>query len=235
MTKTFTHLSVTFDYHLILEKRRTMVIAIKPDLSVIVKAPLHAEEEKIEDFLRHKLRWILKHRRYYAQFKPALPKEYVNGESFRYLGQSYALSVQGVAGSEEVAVQEGLLTVFSRRPHSPLYTAKLLQSWYAQEAAHIFAERLQICAERFVPDNLPALAIRTMKSRLGSYSTRTHRVCLSADLIKVDLKYIDYVIIHELCHITHLSHNKNFYHLLSRCLPEWKQLEAELESSLLSQ
>ena len=72
-----------------------------------------------------------------------------------------------------------------------------------------------------------------LRSRLGSYSPKTHRICLNLELIKVEKKHIDYVIIHEICHITHLAHNKDFYDLLTRYLPEWKQLETELESYLL--
>ena len=56
---------------------------------------------------------------------------------------------------------------------------------------------------------------------------------MNLNLIKTDRKHIDYVIIHELCHITHLSHDEKFYALLTQYLPEWKQLETELESALL--
>ncbi|MDA3923268.1 MAG: SprT family zinc-dependent metalloprotease [Kiritimatiellae bacterium] len=233
MLKQFTYNNIAFDYHLIQEKRRTMVIEVQPDQAVIVKAPLHIEEGKIQAFLQLKLRWILKNQRRYAHFKPMVPKQYTNGETFRYLGNDYILQVQDVAYNERVNIIGDKLTVFSRRPHSTLYTKKMINTWYEREADRVFEERFKLCAIRFKLSNLPRLTIRRMKSRLGSYSTSTHRVCLTLDLIKVSLAQIDYIIIHELCHITHHGHGKDFYDLLSNYLPEWEKLEAELESSLL--
>lgn len=234
MTKQFTYLNISFDYDLLLEKRRTMIIEVKRDQSVIVKAPLHVKEDKIQEFIQHKILWILKHRRHYAKFKAAVPREYADGEVFRYLGRDYELQVQDAEGDERVCMQDNKLTVFSRRPYSRLYTRNLLDAWYKREAARVFTEQLRAGAARFNLPEVPKLAIRKMTSRLGSYSTQTHRVCLSFDLIKVDLKLIDYVVIHELCHITHHAHNRDFYDLLSGYLPEWERLETELEHSLLS-
>ena len=61
---------IVFDYHLTLEARRTISVDILPDQSVRVKAPLHATEEKINEFLERKCYQIIKHRRYFAQFSP---------------------------------------------------------------------------------------------------------------------------------------------------------------------
>ena len=83
---------------LLLEKRRTIAIHVKPDQSVTVKAPLKAKENEVEEFVRSKLRWILKHQRRYAEHKPRPPKKYIDGEIFHYLGAEYKLKVQDAAG-----------------------------------------------------------------------------------------------------------------------------------------
>lgn len=233
MLKQFTSVYGEFEYELALEKRRTIAIHVNPDQSVTVKAPLKAKENEVEEFVRSRLRWILKHQRRYAEHKPKPPKKYIAGEGFHYLGCEYKLQVQNAGGDERICIQDDTLAVFSRRPQSQLYTQQLLEHWYKRESRRIFKEQLDLCSERFVPDNPPALAIRRMSSRLGSYSLRTHRVCLNLNLIKTEKKHIDYVIIHELCHITHLSHDEKFYALLTQYLPQWKQLETELESALL--
>jgi len=234
MTKEFTYLNITFNYDLITEKRRTLVVEVKPDQSVIVKAPLHMKTDQIHEFLLHKIRWIIKHRHRFAKFNPATPKEYVNGENFRYLGGDYQLRVLEADGNEHLCIQENMLMLFSRRPHSSLYTRNLLDEWYAQEASRIFAEQLIHCTALFRISKLPKLAIRRMTSRLGSYSATTNRVCLNINLIKVTRTLIDYVVIHELCHITQHAHNRDFYNLLGSYLPQWEQLETELECALLS-
>ena len=232
MQKQFTYGEQTFDYELIQERRRTMVIEVKPDQRVVVKAPRHVAQGKIEEFIQSKVRWIQKHRENYSRIKPAAPRQYVDGEIFRYLGQDFQLMLMEATADEHVVAQYGKLLVYTRRSHSPLYIRKLIEEWYALEAERVFAERLAICAKQFGLDERPRLAVRAMKSRLGSYSTKTKRVCLNRELIKAELRFIDYVIIHELCHTRYHSHDKAFYFLLARHLPHWKELEAELERSL---
>ena len=80
---------------------------------------------------------------------------------------------------------------------------------------------------------IPGLIIRPMKRRWGSYSYRTSRVILNQELIKASTRHIDYVIIHELCHVTHMKHDRAFYDLLASMLPRWEKLKTELELSLL--
>ena len=76
--------------------------------------------------------------------------------------------------------------------------------------------------------------VRRMTRRRGSYSRKTKRVVLNQDLIKAATRHIDYVIVHELCHMTHKSHSRAFYDLLAAKLPQWQRLKIELELSLLA-
>ncbi len=230
----FTYEQIAFDYLLTLEARKTLAIHVFPDQSVRVKAPLHATEAKITGFLQRKIRWILKHQRYFAQFKPRATKEYISGETFRYLGRNYKLLIRKTEGQERVSLQHGVLTVFSLSPQDRAHTQLLLESWYSEKARQLFTERLACCVNRFPQITLPKLGIRRLVRRWGSYSSRTHRIGLNLELIKASRSQIDYVLTHELCHITHRSHDKAFYRLLSSHLPDWKALKAELERSLLS-
>jgi hypothetical protein len=232
--KRFTYEQIAFDYSLALESRKTIAIHIWPDQSVRVKAPLHATESKITGFLQRKILWILKHQRYFAQFKPRAPKEYISGETFRYLGRNYKLLIRKAEGQERVSLQHGVLTVFSLSPHDRAHTKILLDGWYLEKARNLFADRLTACLNRFPQSNLPKLGIRRLVRRWGSYSSRTHRIGLNLELIKATRSQIDYVLLHELCHITHRAHDKAFYRLLGSHLPDWKVLKAELERSLLS-
>jgi hypothetical protein len=232
MIQQFTYEDIVFDYHLILENRRTIAIHVHPDQSVRVKAPLRAKPDKIHSFIQSKIRWVLKHRLYFAKVRTQTSKEYISGESFSYLGQSYKLQVRHTTTEERVMRQAGTLTVYSFLKIHRARTRKLLDQWYAEQARAVFQERLRVCAARFGLEELPTLAIRRMTSRWGSYSSGTYRICLNLELIKAPRKYIDYILIHELCHITHGAHNKAFYKLLSSHLPEWKTLKSQLESSL---
>lgn len=234
MEQRFTYENITFDYHLILEQRKTIAATVYPNQSVVVKAPLDAETDRIHDFLSRKYRWVLKQQRYFSQFKPNVPKEYVTGESFRYLGRSYKLLVRSTTDEPRVLLQRGILTVYSCFPKNRLVTKKLLEAWYAEKTKKVFQERLTACFERFDYDKCPSVGIRKLNKRWGSYLRKSNRIILNHDLIQASKAQIDYVIIHELCHVTHDQHSKAFYALQKSKLPNWETLKTELELQLLS-
>lgn len=234
MEKRFTYENIAFDYHLIKERRKTLAVTVYPNQSVVIKAPLEAKSKRINEFLVRKFRWILKQQRYFSNFKPKTKKQYVSGESFRYLGRSYKMLVRETTDKPRVSLQHGTLTVYSCFPKNRLFTKKLLDEWYVSKTEKVFHERLEACFEQFQHAERPSLGIRKLKKRWGSYLHKSNRIILNEDLIQASKVQIDYVIIHELCHMTHDSHNKAFYALQKSKLPNWEKLKTELELRLLS-
>lgn len=234
MKQRFETENVGFDYDLILQNRKTIAVTVHPDLEVTLKAPEQATQAKINDFLRRKTRWVLKQRRYFEEFKKATHKNYVSGETFRYLGRNYKLLVSQTESEERVSLQFGSINVFSHFPKNRLYTKKLLVAWYEQNAKAKFAEQLKQCVITYEIEDIPGVKIRQMKSRWGSYSKSTHSISLNPRLIQASRKQIDYVITHELCHIEHMNHSSGFYALLTKRLPDWKQLKSALECELIN-
>lgn len=230
----FTYEDVAFDYHLILEDRKTIAATVYPNQSVAVKAPLESEESRINEFLTRKFRWVLKQRRYFKQFKDQAEKEYVSGEAFRYLGRCYKLLVRQSEGIDRVSLHHGTLIVYSSAPKDRKQTQGLLGQWYAQRAETIFNERLKECYELFDYEECPRLVIRKLNKRWGSYLPQGNRIHLNPDLIQASKAQIDYVIIHELCHATHHNHSRAFYDLLTVKLPKWQDVKTELELKLLN-
>jgi len=231
----FEYANIAFDYFLIQEKRKTLSATVYPNQAVVVKVPFEAKKKRINDFLIRKFRWILKQQRYFSNFKQQSYKQYVPGESFRYLGRSYKMRVQETRETPRVSLQHGTLTVYSYVPKNRLFTKKLMEEWYVEKTKKVFAERLHICFEQFNYEKCPDLGIRKLKKRWGSYLQKSYRINLNQDLIQASKAQIDYVIFHELCHVVHLQHNKAFYTLLESKCPSWKKLKTEMELRLLSE
>ncbi|MGD9872853.1 MAG: M48 family metallopeptidase [Kiritimatiellia bacterium] len=234
MQKRFKYERIVLDYRLILERRKTISATVFPNQALVVKAPQHAAADRIDAFLRRKARWILKQQRYFARFKPKSEKEYVSGETFRYIGRGYKLLVRKTNGPERVSLQHGVLTVYSTAPKNRVHQEKLLNLWYKERAREYFPDRLQACASKYGLNIVPGLIIRPMTRRWGSFSRKTNRICLNSELIKASRRQIDYVLTHELCHISHPSHNKAFQKLLSERFPDWERVKSELEIKLLA-
>ncbi|NBG67332.1 DUF45 domain-containing protein [Cryomorphaceae bacterium S-15] len=218
-------LSYTLERH----DRKSLGIEVHPDLSIVAKAPETASFEDIEGKLLKRARWIVKQQQYFEQFLPRKPKsEYFSGETHYYLGKSFLLKAR-VGDTKTVKMKNGCLWVTHPNP-SPSITKTLLTDWYYQHANKMFENKFEVNFKKFERFQLskPELEIRRMKNRWGSCSAQGI-IRLNPELIKTPSPCIDYVIIHELCHLIEPNHSKQFYELLERQLPNYQFLKGRLE------
>ncbi len=218
------------DYELTFSERKTLAIHVYPDGSVLVDAPPDSPLTDIEQKVLKRAGWILRQRREFQQYavpRP-LPRRFVSGEAYRYLGRQYRLKV--VADTvERVRLSRGYLTVSLADTGDKARIAHLLDEWYRSHARRVFAERLAACFPRVESLGIayPQLVIREMKSRWGS-CTPGGRILLNLKLIQAPKDLIDYVVLHELCHLKEHNHSPAFYALLDRVLPDWKERRERL-------
>jgi len=229
----FKYGSESLEYHLVLEERKTIAATVFPSSELLVKAPVDATVEGIEAFLARKFGWVLKQKRYFSGFKQSTHKQYLSGETFRYRGRSYKLLLHGNCDTGRVSLQHGVLNVFLEGEKTSESARRLVEKWYSESAVRVFPERVRACSALFGLDEPPVVVQRKMNRRWGSYSKKHNRVTLNRELIKVATRFIDYVVVHELCHVFVEKHNTVFYSLLESKLPDWKQLKTELELYML--
>ena len=209
--------------------RKTLAIHVHPDLSVSVSAPDGTHLATIRAKVRKRARWIYKARREFQLYLPKQPeRSYVNGETHRYLGKQYRL--KAVHGDEtSVKCQRGYLWVTTPHRPSPETSRDLLDEWYTERALAIFNERLLACHKKVARERIPypVLAIRKMTRRWGS-CTKEGRITLNLEMIKAPKDCIDYVIIHELCHLKEHNHGQKFWKLLARVMPDYEERRRRL-------
>lgn len=219
----------TIEYSLTHKSRKTLAIQVHPDLRVTVIAPEESGLEAIAARVRKRAPWILKQQREFKRHLPHQPpRQYVSGETHRYLGRQHRLKV--VVGDEQsVKLARGRLVVTTLDPANTERVRNLVQGWYRAQAGRVFHERLRAVLPRFEHIKLkePTLTIRTMKSRWGSCS-EVGTITLNLKLIQVPKPHIDYVIVHELCHLVEHNHGQRFYRLLDRILPDWRERRHKL-------
>ena len=230
--RTLTYDGETIPFHLQYSKRKSLEIAVHPDGSVVVKAPLGSDEIFIQAFLYQRMRWIRRQRRYFAQFEPRTPKrQFVGGESHLYLGKQYRLKIRP-SGTDEVLLKRGFFHI-QAVDDKPEHIAMLLEAWYRSKAEVYFAQVFAECWHLFAKKgkDKPLLKIRKMKTLWGSFSSK-RGITLNLELIKAPRECIEYVVIHELCHLFHLNHGPEFYNLLEQFLPDWTKRKHCLETAL---
>jgi predicted metal-dependent hydrolase len=221
--------SQTIEYQLELMKRGTLSISVLPDLKVVVKAPEGTNLEEINQRVYHRAKWILNQQRQFEIYLPDVPpRKYISGESHRFLGRQYRLKVVK-SENEEIKLSRQFLEVYTPDT-DPSHAREMVEAWYRGQADKIFWEHLAACYPKFVREEIPypKVVIRKMQSSWGSCSAKG-TISLNIKLIQVPAEYIDYVIVHELCHLKYLHHEPEFYKLLSRMMPDWERKKEKLD------
>ena len=223
-------------------KPRKIVIKVHPDQRVVVTAPIDATNEMIHDAIMKRARWIWQNLQDFAKQKShVLPKRYVSGETQFYLGRRYVLKVITDAKTSDkinstVKLSRGKLNVKLSQNDSELDAEKravlvksLIDKWYKDKFTSVSRERLEALINKasWVKNN-PSLKLMTMKKQWGSCSNKGNLI-LNPHLIKAPKECIDYVILHELCHIAEHNHSEHFWRLLTQVMPNWKEVKARLD------
>lgn len=211
--------------------RRSLAISVLPDLSVAVTAPHGSPLALIKKKVQKRAPWILKQQDYFKAYLPKQPpRQYVSGETHLYLGRQYRLNVFE-SDKESVKLRGSYIHIGVKNRSDTSRAKTLLEGWLLAHAREQFERRLEACWERLrrqgvVP--LPMLRLRRMQKRWGT-CTRNGVIYLTPSLVKAPASCIDYVIVHELCHLKHAHHGKAFYDMLRRAMPDWEQRKMRLE------
>ncbi len=215
-----------------LTTRHTLGIEVHPDLSVVVRAPADCDLDTIQARVSKRVPWISKQLTNFQRYSPRTPaRQYVSGETHLYLGRQYRLKV--VAGtSAAVKMNRGHLVLTLLGKPDPERVKALLHRWYLDRARRVFMDVLDEFLPRFKGYQRPRLIVRAMRSRWGSLS-QAGTMTLNANLVRAPRACIEYVVVHELCHLKHRDHAASFFRLLGRVLPDWEKRKQRLETALL--
>lgn len=226
---------VTISYRYCHSRRRTLGVTVRPDKSVNVRVPLRTPLYAIREFVTRQAPWIARTWEKIDSQAPAFVQSYANGAPFLFQGDECRLALER-GPREAVQIRDGSLVVATPEGPSPDRLAALVDGWYRERAAEVFRERLIACHGRMEQERiaLPPVMIRSMKSRWGSYSYRTRRITLNLNLIRLPRACLDYVIIHELCHVKVRHHGPAFWRLVERYFPDHAEARRQLREFVLA-
>lgn len=210
-------------------RRRTLAIHVYRDATIEVRAPIACPLATVLDFVRRRRVWVKRQLERVATYPPARALQYTQGEHHRYLGEWMVLALRS-GSPRQCRLIDGRLLLMLREPSDPMRVKRLLEQWYRDRASEVFAERLAYWSEHPVYGGLepPSLRLRRMSRRWGSCSSQGV-ITLNTGLVEQRLELIDYVIVHELCHLRVFEHSARFYALLDKVLPDWRRRHRALE------
>ncbi|WP_462113936.1 M48 family metallopeptidase [Lysobacter xanthus] len=214
------------------DRRRTVGIFVEPYGQVVVLAPPAASVERIEQIVRRRLKWIRGKQRLAESYpSPPQPREWVAGETHRYLGRQYRLKL--AAGcSTSVKLVGGYFLVVTPDPQDRDQIRKAMEDWYKRHAFTLLSDRVRraISLSSWLRMEIPPIRVRLLTRRWGSTAV-SGRITFNIDLVKLPLSCIDYVVAHELVHLKIPNHSPAFWGMLGRVMPNWRKCRSRLASA----
>jgi len=213
------------------KRRKTLVLTIERDGSVVIRVPYRTPDREIEAFFNGKLSWVKKkidekkNRIESAEH----PKQFIAGERFLYLGEHYPLEMREPGkGRGHLALSHG---VFFLDSDCTAKARDIFIQWYKERAREIFTERVNFYSRqlKLYPKEI---RISSAKTRYGS-CTADNKLFFSFRLVMAPYPKIDYVIVHELAHIKIKNHSQRFWKYMEEAMPEYRKYRQWLKENSL--
>ena len=206
---------------------KNITLKVKPTCEVILTVPLDTDDKHIEYILKKRNDWISKKIDFFQLNNKIENKEYVSGESFKYLGKNYRLKVIQ-SDIENVKLLRGYIQIFIKDKTDLKRKQKLLNSWYMNKAEDYF-EKIVEKYKPIIKKEVKNIRIRQMKTRWGSCNFLKGYINLNSELIKKSKDSIEYVVFHELSHLIYDNHSREFYNYLDTYMSDWRIRKEKLE------
>ena len=203
------------EFEVIIVRKKTnknTYLRVNDDLNIYVTTNYYTKDKEILKLIEDNKKAIIRMRERQERRKE-------QEETFTYLGRKYDIVY---LNTKDVILGESRLLI--NKDYD-------INKWLLKRAKVIFQEELDKIYNIF-PTSIPypSLTIRSMKTRWGVCNVRTKRVTLNLELIKKDIKYLDYVIAHELSHLVYPNHSKSFWTLVEKVIPNYKLLRKEMRN-----
>lgn len=216
------------DFDLKYANRKSLGIKVHPDTSVLVTAPLDISLDKVKAALTKKAMWILKQKSFFLNMD-TVDNELIikSGYSVYYLGRQYKIVIEN-SFKDEVMYKGNLFLVCLKKRED---AQKVFELWFRQRAISKITEIAKPIIKKFsLKHEAPTdIFFQEMPTRWGSCTIK-NKLIFNPKLIHTPKRCIEYVVMHELCHVIHKHHNNDFFELLTSMMHDWEKRKIKLDS-----
>ena len=209
------------DFNVIFKKRKTMGIQIDSSGQVKVISPIGISEEDILRIVKTKAKWIIQKQYDIKSINGGkINREAVNGESYMYLGRNYSLQLVDDKSIKEISVrllQGKFIVTTNTRNQDKIKLA--LEKWYREKTLKRVTERIKYYKKYFKED-VTDIKVKEQKKRWAS-CTWNDELLFNWRCVMAPSNVLDYIVVHEMCHMVHKNHSKDFWNLVGEIMPDY--------------
>ena len=203
------------------DRKKSASIQLK-DGRVRVRAPRSLSDKRINDLIKKRTPWIKEKLKEYSKRPQVVTKKYEDGEIFSYLDKNYELKIIE-SDKEAIKLKNGffIVSICKEGFGKNIKVQKLLTNWYRNHAHKYLQERTEKFAN-IIGVSPSSISIKNYKSRWGSCSI-SRAIDYNWKIIQAPKKVIDYVVVHELCHLIEHNHSPKYWSYVEKFMPNWKE------------
>lgn len=198
---------------------KNLILKIRPNGDIEIVAPKKVSEIYIKEFLERKKSWIEK-KLFEIAKKQKNNISYSNGDKIFYLGKEYNFFLEK-SENDYIKMENSSITLFTKFPDDFQMKKEIINSWYREEGKKVFIPVLKKYLI-LTGKKIEKVTIKTLKSNWGSCNYKKGYINLNSEMMKRDIKFIEYVILHEIAHLEHPNHSRKFYEYIEKFMPDWK-------------
>lgn len=230
MTKVFVYEGKEYQYELVESRGKRLSAAIDEYGRMMVRYPKRMPASAVNDFVEEHKKWLVIHYHQAQEQCGAFLHHFVEGEAFYFLGKPYPLKIRKNGIKERIRV-ERLPDCFLIEGNALTGEAvkKAMEGWYIRNARIRFESRCAYFAP-LIGVTYHTLRIKNQKSRWGSCSGKGN-LNFNWKLIMAPEEVLDYLVVHELCHLKYMDHSKEFWSLVASILPDYRKREQWIEEN----
>lgn len=216
----------TIIYTIEYEKRKKIILSIDPSGFAKLKAPKGTEETRLVSVIEEKAPWILEHlekvKLRAGIFEQPKPKRFLEGEMFLYMGKTYPIEVEEDPTLEKSKVVFGGKVLSISLPSADEGAIRnALQKFYTRECRLVILKRIAFYQSLFKVKP-SQVEIKDMSTKWGQCSS-DRKLVFNWKLIMAPLEVLDYIVVHEMCHLVHMNHDRSFWRLVGKILPDHEE------------
>ena len=211
------------------KRKKTISILIK-DGNVEVKAPFNLNQNEIDAFILKKEKWIKNKILLQKKIKQLPKKKFINGEVFKFLGKDLILKIN-ISDAKKTYIKNDYICL-DLKNNTKINKEKIkkeLELFYRSFSEKILKEKTLIESKK-MNLKVKGIKVRSYKNRWGSCSSNGD-ISYNWKLIMAPDKIINYVIIHELCHLIYFNHSKDYWREVRKKLPNYRESQEWLKSN----